>query len=217
MARVRPIGPISRRYAQVIGRIDAEPHGAAAMAPAARGGTSVGTQRVIRQVRRQVGAHSDRADPGPATTVRDAERLVQVQVRYIGAELTWARQTNHRVEVRSVDVDLSTGLVDERTHLGDVLLEHSVGRRVCHHHRSQGVGVRRDLGAQVVEIDLSRLTSRLDDDDAHAGHDRAGRVRAVCAGRNQAHVPMLLAPRAVVATDRQQPRELALGSGIRLQ
>jgi hypothetical protein len=72
------------------------------------------------------------------------------------------------------------------------------------------------FGAQVVQVDVAAAVAR-DDNDTHAGHDRAGRVCAVCAGRNQAHVPMLVAPGTVVATDREQTCELALGSGIRLQ
>ena len=47
----------------------------------------VGVQRVDGQVRRQVLAHRDRADAGPAAAVRDAEGLVQVEVRDVAAEL----------------------------------------------------------------------------------------------------------------------------------
>ena len=60
-------------------------------------------------------------------------------------------------------------------------------------------------------------SSRGDHDDAHARHHRAGGVRAVRAGRDQADVAVIVAARAVVAADREQPGELALGAGVRLQ
>ena len=67
----------------------------------------VRVERVGRQVRHEVGRHSDRPDAGTTASVRDAERLVQVQVRHVTAELTGLRHTEQRVEVRAVDVHLS--------------------------------------------------------------------------------------------------------------
>ena len=66
----------------------AEPYGAAETGPT----PSVLAQRVPRQERRQVRAYRDRADAGTAAAVRDAERLVQVQVRHVGAELARLRE-----------------------------------------------------------------------------------------------------------------------------
>jgi hypothetical protein len=80
-----PSAPIIACTSHEIGRIAAEPHGAADTgadaAPGRRG------QRVVRQERREVRAHADRADARAAAAVRDAERLVQVEVRHVGAEL----------------------------------------------------------------------------------------------------------------------------------
>ena len=64
----------------------AEPHGAALIATPLAGPAS-GCERVVRQERREVRAHADRPDAGTAAAVRDAERLVQVEVRHVGAEL----------------------------------------------------------------------------------------------------------------------------------
>ena len=44
-------------------------------------------ESVARQVRREVSTDADRPDAGSAAAVRDAEGLVQVQVRNVGAEL----------------------------------------------------------------------------------------------------------------------------------
>ena len=68
----------------------AEPHGAAETGPTPVAGPASGTQRVVGQVRREVRAHADRADAGTAAAVRDAERLVQVEVADVGAELARA-------------------------------------------------------------------------------------------------------------------------------
>ena len=61
-----------------------------------------------------MGAHADRAHAGPSAAVGDAERLVQVQVGDVGTELARASESDHRVEVRPVEVHLAAGLVDER-------------------------------------------------------------------------------------------------------
>ena len=37
--------------------------------------------------------HADRADAGPAPTVRNAERLVHVQVAHVRTTRSWARET----------------------------------------------------------------------------------------------------------------------------
>ncbi len=112
-------------------------------------------------------AHRDRADPGPAAAVRDAERLVQVQVRDVGAELAGLREADERVEVGAVDVDLAAGVVHEPADLPDRLLVHAVRRGVGDHQRRDVLAVLAELDAQVVEIDVAVLVAG-DDDDAHA-------------------------------------------------
>ncbi len=74
----------------------------------------------------------------------------------------------------------------------------------------------RDLRAQVVDVDVALVVAG-DDDDAHAGHDRAGGVRPVGAARDEADVAPGVAVRPVVGADREQPGELALRPGVRLQ
>ena len=64
-------------------------------------------QRVVRQVRRQVGAHRHRTDARAAAAVRDRERLVQVEVADVGAEPARLGEAEQRVEVGAVDVDLA--------------------------------------------------------------------------------------------------------------
>src|SRR6185437_14682671 len=80
-------------------------------------------QRMIRQIRREMFADGDRTDTRAAATVRDAKRLVEVEMGDVGAEATRSRKPDQGVEVRAVDVDLAAGVVDGRADLGDIRLE----------------------------------------------------------------------------------------------
>ena len=113
-------------YAHGIGRMPAEPD----RRRRDRRHDRVAVERVAGQERREVLPHRDRPDAGTAATVRDAERLVQVQVRHVGTEAPRRGEADERVEVRAVDVDLPAVLVDEVADLGDRDLEDAVGRRV---------------------------------------------------------------------------------------
>ncbi len=171
---------------------------------------------VAGEVRREMLAHRDRAHPRAPAAVRDAERLVQVQVRHVAAELPRLGVAEQRVEVRPVDVDLPTVLVDDPAQLGDPVLVRAVGRGVGDHDRGQVVAVLLALRRQVLEVDRPVLGC-LHHDHAHAGHHRRGGVGAVGRGRDQADVARPLAAGDVVATDGQQAGELALGTGVGLQ
>src|SRR6478736_5662045 len=92
---------MSATYAQEIGRMPAEPHGAALT----------------------------------GATVLDAERLVQVEVADVAAELTRPSQTHEGVEVRTVDVDLAARLVHQVADLAHVLLVDAVRGGVGDHDR----------------------------------------------------------------------------------
>ena len=164
-----------------------------------------------------MGPDRDRSDARTAATMRDAEGLVQVQVRDVRAEGTRTGQADHRVQVRPVHVDLAAGGVHQLAHLGDVVLEHPVGGRVGHHDRGQPVGVLGDLGLQVGQVHLALVAAGGHHHHLHAGQHRGGCVGAVRAGRDQADRAIGLAPALVVAADRQQPGELTLGAGVGLQ
>ena len=104
-------------YIHEIGRIDAEPYGAARdRADRRRPRRSLARAHeyaVARQERREVRLARDRPDAGPAAAVRNAERLVQVEVRHVGAELARRREADERVQVRAVDVHLPAVRVDD--------------------------------------------------------------------------------------------------------
>ena len=92
------------------------PHGAAETAPIA----SLAARRdhrVARQERRQVRRDADRAHARAAAAVRDAERLVQVEVADVGADVAGPAEADLRVHVGAVHVHLAAVLVDDRADL----------------------------------------------------------------------------------------------------
>ncbi len=161
-------------------------------------------------------AHTDGTDAGTAAAVRDAEGLVQVQVGDVAAEVTRLGQADESVEVGPVDVHLTAGVMHLGTDVGDMLLEDAVGGRVGDHEHSELVAVLRDLGSEVLDVDLA-VVGGLHHDDLHPGHHGARGVGAVGGGRDQADGPALVAVGAVVRADGEQPRELTLRSGVRLE
>ena len=70
-------------------------------------------------------------------------------------------------------------------------------------------------GAQIVGVDRA-VRGRGHDDDAHPRQHSRRRVGAVRRRRDEAHPALGLAAGGVVPADRQQPRQLARGSGVRL-
>ena len=137
-------------------------------------------------------------------------------MRDVGAEAAGLGETDEGVEVRAVDVHLAAVVVDPRTDLHDALLEHAVGRGVGDHDAGELLGVGGQLGVEIVEVDVAVRVAR-HDDDAQAGHHRARRIRTVGRRRDEAHVAPGVAPAAVIGADREQPGELALAAGVRLQ
>ncbi len=173
-------------------------------------------QRVAGQVRGQMLAHRDRADAGTAAAVRDAERLVQIEVADVAAEPAGPGEPHQRVEIGPVDVDLAADVVHRRADVGDVVLVHAVRGRVGDHQRRQPVRVFGHLGPQIVEVDVA-VGAAGHDDDTHPDQRRRRRVGAVRARRDQAHVAVGLTALGVIRLDRQQTGVLPLRSRVRLQ
>ena len=141
--------------------------------------------RMPGQERCEVRLGRNRADTGASAAVRDAERLVQVEVRDVAAEVAEPREPEHRVEVGAVDVDLSPGVVHGLADVANLVLIHAVRGRVGDHERGDLAGVLRDLRANIVQVDVSELVAG-DHDDPHAREHRTRGVRAMCARGDQA-------------------------------
>ena len=100
-------------YIIEIGRMLALPHGAALTAPIACS-PPVFTTALPGQERREMLRDADRPHPRSAAAVRDAERLVQVQVAHVGADVAGPAEADHCVHVGAVQIDLAAVRVHDR-------------------------------------------------------------------------------------------------------
>src|SRR5215472_4351714 len=98
---------------------------------------------------------ADRAHSRPAAAVRNTERLVQIEVADVRTVVAGSRQTDLRVEIGPVEIDLTAALMHDIADLADLHLEDAVGGRIRDHDRRELVGVRLCLRAQIGKIDVS--------------------------------------------------------------
>ena len=61
-----------------------------------------------------------------ATTVRDTEGFVQIQVADVTAEFTWTRNTHQRIHIRAVNINLTTVSVDDFAEFFNAFFKHTV-------------------------------------------------------------------------------------------
>ena len=142
--------------------------------------------------------------------------VVQVDVRDVRPEVGRPHEPEQRVQVRSVHVHLPALLVDDAADLADGRLEDPVRRGVGHHERGEPAPRRLCLGPQVLDVHVAVAVAP-DHDDPEPRHLRAGGVRAVRGGGDEAHVPPPLSPALVVAPDDEEPGVLALRSRVGLE
>lgn len=217
-----PAGP---HHADV-GVGDGEDHGAA------KGGGGHGTERVGLLGRRRQGARGNdrvrgeegrevRLDAngphaGPAAPVGDAEGLVEVEVAHVRPDVPGGREAHLGVHVGPVHVHLAPVVVDDLADAVHALLVHPERRGIRHHERGQVVLVLLGAGLELLEVDVAVLI-RAHRHDLVAHHGRRRGVRAVCRGRDDAHVAVALAAALVVRADRHQARVLAARARVGLQ
>ena len=157
--------------------------------------------------------HSDGAHSGSASAVRNAKRLVQVQMGYVRSEIAGTAQGHLGVHVGAVHVDLTSTPMDDVANLGHFLFEHSVRRRIGDHQAGQSVFVLLRFGFQLGHVDAAGLVC-VDRFDRHAGHLGRCRIRSVRRDRNQTHVPLFLANRVQVGFNGAQSGVLALSTAL---
>jgi len=80
------------------------------------------------QERRQMRPDADRAHARAAAAMRNAEGLVQVEMADIGAVIAGPRQSDLRVQIGAVEIDLPAMAVHDVADIADMLLEHAMGR-----------------------------------------------------------------------------------------
>ena len=85
------------------------------------------------QIGREMRLDADRSHARAAAAMRDAERLVQIEMRDIGAVIAGPRQADLRVQIGAVEIDLSAMAVNDVADVADVLLEHAMRRGIGDH------------------------------------------------------------------------------------
>ena len=74
----------------------------------------------------QVIGNGNRSHPRPTAPVRNAERLVQIEMTDVGSDVRGSAQPHHRVHVRPIHVDLSSVLVNDATNVLDGFFKHAM-------------------------------------------------------------------------------------------
>src|ERR1700757_3559789 len=92
-------------------------------------------RRVAGEERREMRSYADRAHAWAAAAMGNAEGLVQVEMADIGAVIAGPRQADLRVQIGTVEIDLSAIDMNDVADLADVLLEHAMGRGIGNHDR----------------------------------------------------------------------------------
>ena len=69
--------------------------------------------------RRQMCLACNGTDTRPAAAMRNAKRLVQIEVRNVCAEVARRGEPDERVQVRAIDIDLAAMRMNDRTDLVD--------------------------------------------------------------------------------------------------
>src|SRR6476646_4361029 len=118
---------------------------------------------------REMRLDADWPHAGAATPMGDAERLMQIEVAYVCANVAWPGQSHERVHVGAVEIHLATVCVRDRADLAHRLLESAVGRWVRDHARREVARVCLGLGAEVSDVDVAVSVSR-NHDHLHAAH-----------------------------------------------
>src|SRR5580704_13096402 len=90
--------------------------------------------RMTRKERRKMRSDADRTHARAATAVRNAERLVQIEMADIGAVIAGPRQSDLRIQIRTVEIDLPTMAMHDVADFADVLFEYAMGRGIGDHH-----------------------------------------------------------------------------------
>ena len=169
-----------------------------------------------RKERREMRLHRDRTDTRSAAAVRDAKRLVQVEMRHVGAEVPRRGKPDHRVQIRAVDVHLAAGAVHDLANTLDAFLEDAVRRRIGDHDRRELARVRGGLRLEVGQVDVA-VRIAADDHHVHSRHLRRRGIRAVRGRGNEAHVAVRLVAARVIRADHEQARVLPLRTRVGLQ
>src|ERR1051325_846967 len=98
---------------------------------------------------------ADRPHSRSPTPMRNAKRFVQVQMAYIGTEVARPADSNLRIHIRSVHINLPARSMHDVANLRDSLFEDSMGRWIGNHKRSQIGGILLRLLSKIRHVDIA--------------------------------------------------------------
>src|SRR5262245_10852373 len=96
---------------------------------------------MLWQERHKMFRDANRTHTRPATAVRNAKRLVQIEMADVRANRTGAGKADLRVHVRAIHVNLPAILVDDVAYLANRFLEDAVRAWIGDHQAAQVVPV----------------------------------------------------------------------------
>ena len=99
--------------------------------------------------------YTNRSHAWPATPVRNAKGLVQVQVTYVPANITRANKTHHGVHVGAIDIHLPTELVGDVADFRHCLFKDSMSGWVSNHAGGKTVASGLSLSAEIGYINIA--------------------------------------------------------------
>ena len=119
---------------------------------------------MVGKERRKVSTTTNGTHARSAAAMGNAESLVKVHVRDVGAKFAGPADPNHGIEIGTVHVNLAAVLMNDLADLRDRRLEHTVGGRVGDHRCRKTVFVRLRLGTQILDIDIAAFVAAHDHD-----------------------------------------------------
>src|SRR6056300_707442 len=105
--------------------------------------------RMPRQVGGEMLRYSNRTDSGATSSMRNAERLVEIQMADISADRTRTAKSDLRIEVSPVHVNLTTVLMNTLANFDDAFLKHSMRGWIGDHESAEVLRILLRLGANV--------------------------------------------------------------------
>ncbi|MNY08856.1 hypothetical protein D3C86_1417320 [compost metagenome] len=79
-------------------------------------------------------SHTDRTNSRTTTTVRNCEGLMKIQVTNVCPDITRTCESNLRIHIRTIHIDLSAVIVCQLCNFFDIRIEESISRRISDHH-----------------------------------------------------------------------------------
>ena len=99
--------------------------------------------------------HADGTDAWAAAAMWNAEGFVQIQMADVGTDIAWSANTDLRVHVRAVHVNLTAVAVDDFANLANRCFENAVSAGIRDHQRCQVACMRVGLCPQIGQIDVT--------------------------------------------------------------